>query len=182
MEIVLAFVVVAAVIIFGALISMGNERERKAIDDLREQTALWAVQDLRIKRERLARDVRVDDPLAWLNKLVTKVCGYDMNLQVVEAFDGPPVLICVSGDGSRKIIFSPISPRDIRQMNHDKRGRLSQYAERNPLFSLPRNLPCHELSVLNCGILFDLELPLAWNSLTGQAPDRMDHLWMYVIS
>jgi len=68
MELVLAIVVVVAVIFFGALISMGNERQRKAIDELREQTALWAMQDLRIKRERLARDVRVDDPLSWLNK------------------------------------------------------------------------------------------------------------------
>lgn len=64
MEIILAIVVGAAVIFFGALISIGNERQRRAIDALREQTVLWAMQDLRIKRERLAREVRIDDPLA----------------------------------------------------------------------------------------------------------------------
>ena len=57
MEIILAVVVGVAVIIFGALISLGNERQRKAIDGLREQVVLWAMQDLRIKRESLARDV-----------------------------------------------------------------------------------------------------------------------------
>ena len=64
MEIILAIVVGVAVIIFGALISMGNERQRKAIDSLREQVVLWAMQDLRIKREGLARDVHVEIRLA----------------------------------------------------------------------------------------------------------------------
>lgn len=72
MEILLAIVVVSAVIFFGALISMGNERQKKAIDDLREQVSLWAMQDLRIKHEGHARDVRIDDPLGWLNTLATK--------------------------------------------------------------------------------------------------------------
>ena len=115
MEIVLAIVVVIAVIFFGALISMGNERQRKAIDELREQTVLWAIQDLHIKRERLAREVRVDDPLGWLNRMTSKVCGYDLNLQVVEAIDEPRALICVTGDGS-KVVFSPLSPGEIRRM------------------------------------------------------------------
>ncbi len=181
MEIILAVVVVAAVIFFGALISAGNERQRKAIDGLREQTVHWAMQDLRIKRERLAREVRVDDPLGWLNAIATKVCGYDMNLQVVEAFDAPPALICASREGNSKIIFSPLSPNDIRQVRRDKRSRLSQYTEGNPMFSLPRNTACHELSVLNCGLLFDLELPLSWKSLTNQALGRSDCLWMYMI-
>jgi hypothetical protein len=55
MEITLAVVVAAAVIFFGALISTGNERQRKAIDGLREQVIMWAMQDLRIKREKLTR-------------------------------------------------------------------------------------------------------------------------------
>ena len=79
-EIILALVVAVAVIFFGALSSSGNERQRKAMDALREQVVFWAVQDLRIKRERLARDVRVDDPLRWLNNLTAKICGYDINL------------------------------------------------------------------------------------------------------
>ena len=181
MEMILAIVVVAAVILFGALISAGNERQRKAIDGLREQTALWAMQDLRIKRERLAREVRVDDPLDWLNAIATKVCGYDMNLQVVEAFDTPQTLVCTPAEGNSKIIFSPLLPNDLRQIRREKRSRLSQHAERNPLFSLPRNATCHELSVLNCGLLFDLELPLAWKGLTDQTLGQSNRVWMYMI-
>jgi len=179
MEIVLAIVVIVAVIFFGALISMGNERERKAIDNLREQTVMWAMQDLRIKRERLARDVRVDDPLGWLNRIAAKVRGYDLKLQVVEVFDEPRALICTSGDGSCQVVFSPISPDEIHQLKRERHSRLSQYADRNPLLFLSRNTNAHEFSVLNCGILFDLELPIVWHGLTGQTVEQMERIWVY---
>ena len=178
MEIVLAIVVVVAVIFFGALISMGNERQRKAIDELREQTVLWAMQDLRIKRERLVRDVRVNDPLGWLNQVATKVCGCNLNLQVVETFEEPRALICATGDSS-KVVFSPLSPGEIRSIKRDRRSRLSQFADRNPLLSLPRNAIAYELSVLNGGLLFDLELPIVWNTLTGQKLEKMERIWVY---
>jgi hypothetical protein len=182
MEIILAIVVGVAVIFFGALISLGNERQRKAIDTLREQVVLWAMQDLRIKRERLARDVHVDDPLGWLNKVAARVFGHDLNLQVVEAFENPRVLICTVGDGSGKVVFTPHSPVEIRTMKQTKHSRLSQYADRNPLLSLPRNTIAFECSVLNNGILFDLELPLAWKGLAGNNFDEMSIIWAYMIS
>lgn len=179
MEIILAIVVVAAVIFFGALISMGNERQRRAIDGLREQVVQWAIQDLRIKRERLARDVHVNDPLDWLNKVVARVFGSHLNLRVIEAIENPRVLICVAGDSSGKVVFSPHSPGEIRAMKRVKHNRLSQYADRNPLFALPRNFSVYEISVLNGGLLFDLELPIAWNALTGQNIDQMERIWIY---
>jgi hypothetical protein len=181
MEIVLATVVVITVIFFGALISMGNERQRKAIDNLREQTVLWAIQDLRIKRERLARDVRVDDPLGWLNRIAAKVCGYDLNLQVVEAFNGPRALMCTSGNGD-KVLFSPLSPAEIRNMKRTSRSRLSQFTDRNPLMALPRDTSTYEISVLNNGIIFDLELALVWKGLTSQNVEQMERVWMYMSS
>jgi hypothetical protein len=179
MEILLAIVVAAAVIFFGALISMGNERQRKAIDGLREQVVLWAVQDLKIKREHLARTAQVPDPMGWLNKTASIVCGYDLRLQVLEMFEEPQSLICASGDGGVKIIFSPVSPADIRQMKSFKQNRLSQFASQNPLMSLPRGTGVHEDSVLNGGLLFDLELPLVWSVLTGQETPQMERIWIY---
>ncbi len=181
MEIVLAVVVVAAVIFFGALISAGNERQRKAIDDLREQTVQWAIQDLRIKRERLAQDVRVDDPLGWLNRIATKACGHNLNLHVAEVFDEPRALVCATEDDG-KVVFSPLSPGEIRQLTRDKRSRLSQYSDRNPLLSLPRRISAREITVLNSSIIFDLELPLAWKGLTGQSTELMERVWVYMNS
>jgi hypothetical protein len=182
MEIILAVVVVAAVLFFGALISAGNERQRKAIDGLREQVILWAMQDLRIKREHLAREVKVDDPLGWLNRQVAKLVGVELGLQVSEFLETPPTLICVSGDGSRKVLFSSVSPDQLRRLRQERRSRLSQYDGQVPLLGLPRGVETYELSVLNGGMLFDLELPQAWKALTGHAHDGAGCLWVYVIS
>jgi hypothetical protein len=180
MEIILAIVVAAAVIFFGALISMGNERQRRAIDALREQVVLWAIQDLRMKREKLIHDVHIEDPLGWLNKIVSKACGHDLTLQVIEHVDNPQVLICKSGDGGVTFFVTPLSPYEIRAMKRAKHNRLSQYADRNPLLSLPRNATAFELSILNSGILFDLELAKVWKGLTNQQEEQMEHLWVYL--
>jgi hypothetical protein len=182
MEILLAIVVASAVIFFGALISMGNERQRKAIDGLREQVVLWAVQDLKIKREHLAQTVQVPDPLGWLNMTVSKVYSYDLKLQVLEIFEEPQALVCTSGDGSIRVVFSPLSPAEIRRMKSSKQNRLSQFAEQHPLVLLPRNVDIQELSVLNTGHLFDLELSLTWKALTGFELKMATRLWMYKYS
>ena len=180
MEILLATVVASAVIFFGALISMGNERQRRAIDGLREQVVLWAMQDLKIKREHLAQTVQVPDPLDWLNKMASKVCGYDLQLQVLEMVDEPQSLICASGDGSVKIAFSPISPGDIRRIKSGKQNRLSHFADQNPMLFLPKDVKVYEMSVLNAGHLFDLELSLARKGLTGQSIGDVERTWMYL--
>ncbi len=182
MEIILAIVVASAVIFFGALISNGNERQRKAIDGLREQVVLWAVQDLKIKRVHLAQTVQVHDPLDWLNKTASRVCGYDLKLQILEMFDEPQSLICTSGDGNIRVVFSPLSPPDILRLKSGKQGRLSQFAGQNPLLSLPWDVNVHELSILNGGHLFDLELSLAWKELTGQQLEFTQRFWIYEYS
>ena len=182
MEIILAIVVASAVIFFGALISIGNERQRKAIDGLREQVVLWAMQDLKIKREHLARTVQVADPLGWLNKTASKVFGYDLKLQVLEMFDEPQSLVCTSGDGSARVVFSPLSPTDLRRIKSGKQSRLSQFAGHHPLSLLPKGVDVHELSILNGGHLFDLELSLAWKALTGQNLELSNQLWIYEYS
>ncbi len=181
MEILLATVVASAVIIFGALISIGNERQRQAIDHLREQVVLWEVQDLKIKREHLARVAQVSDPLGWLNRTASKVCGYDLQLQILEIFETPQSLVCSSGDGSLKVAFSPLSPTDLRRIKSSKQNRLSQYAGHNPLLHLSKGVSVQELSILNTGQLFDLELSLAWKALTDQNLDSVNSLWMYMV-
>lgn len=182
MELLLALAVITAVIIFGALISLGNERQRRAIDNLREQVILWAIQDVRIKREHLAQTVQVPDPVGWLNKIASKVCGYDLKLQVHEVFEEPQSLICASGDGSAKVAFSPLSPIDLRRIKSGRQNRLFQYAGHNPLLFLPKGVNMYEMSVLNAGHLFDLELTLVWKALTGQNLNSVNSLWMYVNS
>ena len=182
MEIILAVVVAAAVIFFGALISMGNERQRMAIDDLREQTMLWAMQDLKIKREHIARNVQVSDPMNWLNRIASKAYGSDLKLQYIESFEEPQSLICTSDDGNVKIVFSPLSPSDLRRIKSTKQNRLSQFASHNPLLFLPKSVKAHEMSILNGGHSFDLELDLAWQALTGKSLGGTERFWVYFSS
>lgn len=179
MEIILAIVVASAVIFFGALISMGNERQRKAIDGLHEQIVLWAMQDLKVKREHLVRNVQVSDPLGWLNKTASKACGHELRLQVSEIFETPNSLICISIDGNTKVIFSPLSPTNLRRIKNSKQNRLTQFTGRNPLLYLPKRTEMYEMSVLNSGQFFDLELGLVWEVLTGKSWGDNNNLWIY---
>ncbi len=179
MELMLAIVVIAAVIFFGALISVGNERQRKALDELNESTKYWAMQDLQIKREQLARDVKIGDPKIWLNNLASKSFGYDLDLQFLECFDEPQSLVCTSTKSQSKFVFSPLSPAEVKRIRTNKHDRLGGSLTQNPLLNLPRNVKSHEFSVLNQGILFDQELTLVWRELTGQQLLSCARLWMF---
>ena len=178
MEMFLALVVVIAVIIFGALISMGNERQRRALDDIREQTALWASQDLRLKREKLAREVKVDDPVKWLNMVVTRACGESLDFTVTEVFDTPQTLVCMD-ENSQRVLVSLASPADIRRMKQERKSKLLGVSNDHPLFNLPQKVEQVNISILNGGILFDLELPEAWELLSGMKITGIDKVWVY---
>lgn len=179
MDAVFAILVLGAMIFFGALISVGNERQRKALEGIREQASQWAIQDLRLKREKLAREVQVDDPVAWLNQVVAKVYGENLDLTVAEVFDNPQALVCTAKDG-RKVVFSPASPDDIRRLTAKQKNRLSRIANFHPLLKFPRKMDYLKLSILNAGLLFDLELPMVWKLVTGQDELETDSLWLYI--
>ena len=181
MELILAIVVSSAVIFFGALISMGNERQRRAIDHLREQVVLWAVQDVKIKREGLARDIKVENPLAWLDKIASGVVGDELRLQVVEVADEPTVLVCRSQTQNAPILFCTLSPAEIRKRGHIKRDRFALQNNGHLHLLAKKRISAYEISMWNGGILFDIELPLAWSSLTGREIHQLDRLWMYLI-
>ena len=180
MEILLALAVITAVIIFGALISLGNERQRRAIDELREQVVLWAIQDLRIKREHSARNVRVDDPLGWLSHTTAKILGSAVNLKVVDFFQDPPVLVCVNEIENYRVIFSTLSPDKVKGFRNARKNRLTNPVLGNPLLSMSGKLVEYQLSTLNCGFLFDAEFELAWKGITGHSAAKTDRLWMYL--
>lgn len=180
MDAVFAILVFGAVIFFGALISAGNERQRKALEGIREQAALWAIQDLRLKREHLARDVKVDDPIAWLNRVTTKVVGEDLGLVVTEVFDNPQALVCTAKNG-RKVIFSPAASREVEKMKQKRLNKLSHVEKIHPLMNLSRNIVGVELSMLTSGIMFDLELQIAWQFLVGKVDGVENCIWIYII-
>lgn len=179
MDAVFAILVLGAVIFFGALISAGNERQRKALEGIREQAAQWAMQDLRLKREQLAREVKVEDPVAWLNQVVAKVYGENLGLTVTEVFDNPQALVCTTKDG-RKVIFSPVSLDEIRQNQYGKHSKLYRIGKIHPLLGLYQKTKQFEITMLNSTFLFDLELTIAWPKLTGQNPLQKSKLIVFI--
>jgi hypothetical protein len=99
---------------------------------------------------------------------------------VVEVFENPSALICVPQKDSTNVVLTFFSPNEIKSLKRTKNTRLSQPTSGNPLLLLPQNSLAFECSALNCGIFFDLELPLAWKSLTGNDLDEMSGIWIYV--
>lgn len=165
MDIFLGIVVVMAVIVFGALISMGNERQRKAIDDLREKVIAWAIQDIRIKREKVKQEIKIGDPMQWLNQKIAEVYGDDFGLTLVQIVGESAGLLC-SGKEGLQIVVSPLSKEQIFGKRQSRLGAMSVGQSQ---LSLEKKAEIFELSILNAGMFFDLEANLAWQSLTGKS-------------
>lgn len=163
---------------FGTLSLVGNERQRRAINTLHQAYKHWAIQDLLIIGEHLVSDIHIADPLAWFNKIESKTCGRDLNLQLVETFENPPASICANPHRSNKVLFTLLSPEEIDEMKRSTYSQLSRYSVRNSLLSLPSDVRAIECSILNYGILFDLELPLAWKGLSGYRITEIGLRWM----
>ena len=182
MEITITIAVCFVVIMFGALISLGNERQRKALDSLRDQIVHWSIQDLKLKRDRIAREIKVDEPLEWFGKMISRATGRNPDIQFSGHFDDPGTLVFDATDFSGKFIVSIVGPADIRRMGRRAGGRLAGSNGYNPLYALPRGAHHYELSVLTCGAFFDLELQKAWKSLVGDDVGDVERIWVYEMS
>ena len=169
MELYLGILVFAAILLLGALISTGNERQRRAIDGLREQAEAWAEQDIRIKREKLARQISIDDPLAWLEKTAAQSLGSAPKLVSVSPWqkESLSALVAVCQDG-RRLVFTPI-PRErlLSALKVKSKGALAGMSG-TLLGDKPARTPHTELSVVTSGMFFDIEAGQVWQKLTGE--------------
>lgn len=168
-------ILVVAGILFGILITIGNERQRKAIDALREQVVSWAIQDLRIKREKVEREIRIEDPIQWLNEMASKAYGEALGLTLVEVAENPTALVCTANNGWEVVISPSLATKRAR----NKGSRLKAMQTAHPLQHIPRGAKVLELSVLNSGIFFDVELAQAWLKITQQHIQE-DRIFCYI--
>lgn len=180
MEIFLAIVVISAVIFFGALISIGNERQSNAIDGLREQVLLWAMQDLKIKRKHLEHAVQIPDPLEWLAKVTTNAFGYNVSILSIEHVEDTRIIRCHSRENNLVIIFTTLSPSEILRIKKDKRNRLSIHTSTRHLVLSTEDKKASEISLLNSDIYFDYEFTTVWKEITGEKPEKTDRFWVYL--
>jgi hypothetical protein len=176
-----ALPVFAAVIVFGALIVIGNERQKRELARIREVEEQWAEQDLRIKRGKLSRETKIEDPVAWLSTAASKEMEVPVVLTAKEILTNPDAVAFVDSESGRKIIFTLLPPTHIAKLaKKRKSSKISRLNAIHPLLPIRRGTEIVELNMLNGGLLLDLELPFAWQALTGLSTTA-ERIWMYIL-
>lgn len=180
-DLLLSVVTVGVVLTFAALISIGNERQRRAIDALHQAYRQWAVQDLRLKRGTASAQTRIDDLTAWLTKVTSLAFGRK-TIAIDHHVHHTPMTAVEFHDAEAgvTVVCALESPAILRATLRRNRPVLRGEVRSNPLFRVSRKTSAVELSVLNAGTMFDVELPVAWNRLTGQSTES-DTLWAYIL-
>jgi hypothetical protein len=181
LDVLFALSVLAAVIFFGALISVGNERQRKAIDGIREQASHWAEQDLRLKRARAMCDVRIPDARQWLSGVTARLLGTSPQLLALNPWEanGLKAVVCPCEDG-RKLVMTPVPPAQfVKAVRVNGRSRLAK-TEVGLLGDRPQRVPVHEMNIVTCGPFFDLEVKLAWQQVCGSPLDA-ERLYLFEV-
>lgn len=179
-DFLLSVVVIAAVVAFGALISVGNERQRCAIDALHQAYKQWAVQDLRLKRGTVSGQIQIRDLTAWLTRVTSLAFGYKTSVMDYQ-IHSDPVPAVEFHDGTSIVVCTLEAPAVLIPMLRKKRSSLRGELRSNPLFRVGRKTTAVELSMLNAGAMFDIELPVAWDALTAQLTES-DTVWAYILS
>jgi hypothetical protein len=181
LETALAISVLAAVIVVGLLISIGNERQRRAIDELGDHMREWAIKDLQIKRQQAAEHISIEDPIAWIGEKARVVMGFEPFVKgPVKVYDNPAALeLQVSND--RLLVLSPVEPKILRKLSR-QRGRRKSLLEDPPalLGKNPTRVPAYEASPLNAGVFFDIEADRVWRQF-AERPLGADRLWFYLV-
>lgn len=181
-DLILAIVVVGAVIAFGALISVGNERQRRAIDALHQAYKQWAVQDLRIKRGTISAQTRIEDLTAWLTRTTSLAFGRKIKIMDYRLHTAPVVTIEFQDvQLGKTVLYTLESPEVLNPMLRNKSSVLRGELQSNPIFQVGKKTPAVEMSILNAGTMFDIELPMVWRALTGEVTES-DKLWAYILN
>jgi hypothetical protein len=183
LDTVIAVVVLLAVLIFGALMVAGNERQRKAIDGLNTSYSRWAEHDLMLKRAAAAKTVRVLEPKAWLEGIATNIFGLTpkiSNLSPWEAGEAKAMLaICQDG---RKLVVTPNHPASFRKLIKSRKQKGAAAAITRTTVGILGNHPgkvsWDELNIISAGTFFDIEAGQAWEKLFNEKL-AVDRLYMF---
>ena len=181
-EVALAVSVLAAVLMIGAIISIGNERQRRAIEILRMDLRQWALGDLEIKREKAARELNIIDPMRWMDDVARRAIGLSPQLiDVAKVLDIPDAIV-VSSERRGYLVFSPVHPSQmpavIKVLKAQSNGAIpSGILELTKRRTRAR---AFELSALNAGVFFDIEADKVWR-MVAERPLDSNQVWLYDI-
>ena len=172
-------IMVFSLIILGILIALGNERQRRALDEIRKEIEEWSANDLRLKRGTMSHSTDVKDPIAWLSAATSKALGTPVELAGMQIHDVPKSVQFEDGNSGMRMVYSLVEPGRMkramtRRLTKSDRINISSH----PLRKWSRNIEALQLGILNAGLVFDLELPNAWKQMTTEASDSQV-LWLY---
>jgi hypothetical protein len=184
-EIALAVTVVVAVVLIGVLIWIGNEQQRKALDELRTDVRQWALGDLELKRMKAAREIKILDPMGWLDNMVRRVMGVSPRISdIAGVLDRPEAVVTIT-DNARYLVFSPVHPDQMGRIIQDL-DRIQRIRDTSPLIPMRKlgrrrsKVEIYELSALNAGMFFDIEADKVWRMIAKRPLDS-NRLWIYDI-
>lgn len=182
MEYVLFIAILVTLVVLGVVITIGNEKQRRAIEEVRKQIEDWASEDIRIRREKIAREIKVDDPLQWVSRVASSTFGYSVKVEEMERYENGGVaraLVCQAGN--TRLVLTPVAPKEFVSLVAPKKSKdkLSGYHV-SILGSKPAKVPVYELSVLNQGMFFDLEAQKVWEQSFGE-PLKFSRLYMFKV-
>lgn len=156
----------SALFFLGILITWGNERQRKAIDGVRKATIQWANRDIHIKRGQVSREIHIHDVGLWLNQVILQVHGNSPEILHYEFWDQAGVEALIGfANGGNKYILSACDLDQIRHLEEkDAKGSRIRAMQGSLLGSgrLSTKITTEELTVVNAGIFFDLEVEKIW--------------------
>jgi hypothetical protein len=180
MDYFIGLAVITAIIVFGALIVVGNERQKRELVRIREVEEHWAEQDLCIKRGKIARETKIEEPVAWLSAATSKAMGVPVVLTAKEVLANPDAVAFIDSESGRKLVYTLLPPDHIRKLARKRKSsKTSRVSAMHPLLPVRRGTEIVELNMLTGGLLLDLELPQAWQLLTGQ-DTTAERLWAYL--
>jgi hypothetical protein len=184
-EIALAVTVVVAVVLIGVLIWIGNEQQRKALEELRTDVRQWALGDLELKRMKAAREIKILDPMGWLDDMVRKVMGISPRISDIAGVLERPEAVVTITDNARYLVFSPVHPDQMSRIIQDM-DRFQRIRDTSPLIPMRMlgkrrsKVETYELSALNAGMFFDIEADKVWRMI-AKRPLESNRLWIYDI-
>lgn len=148
-----AVATLVAVLMLGAILTLYNSRQAQALREMEQVLSDWYLMQVAEKREKERQAVKVENPLAWLEKQT------GLTLTGVERQQEQAQAVSFLTDNATRLVVSPLSPDRLKRVLKPleaKNGKVANLVD--PLLGHnPRKVQVEERSILNAGEWFDVE-------------------------
>jgi hypothetical protein len=116
-----------------------------------------------------------------LTKATTLGLGRKTTIMNIQKHETPVPSVEIHDSETGKTLVCVIeTPDTVVNLLKRRKSVIRGDLRSNPLFRVGKKTPVVELSMLNAGSLFDVELPVAWKMLTDDVTES-GTLWAYIV-